>query len=86
MPDQRISVVPTPPVRGGIATVCYDFEGLDEEDARVTVTFEPPGTSTEYSVSRSAPCFEVQVPDDASELVVTDGDGPSADYETPVDP
>lgn len=80
---QRISLDPDPPVHGAQVTICYDFDGLQLTSTDLEVTFTPAGNS-KHTVTPSDPCVTIDVPANATRIIVEDLDGPSPDLTAPV--
>lgn len=77
--EQRIQFAPSPPVQGQWLTICYDFEGVEIGQTRVSVDFKPGGEPSEHTLTPEANCVSIYVPQDAETIVVEDLDGPSPD-------
>jgi hypothetical protein len=78
-PQQRITLNPANPVQGGTVRICYDFLGTDLIQTTLTVTFTPGGQTTQHVVTETDPCFDIDVPGNATSIVVHDEDGDSPD-------
>ena len=92
MTPNLISVSPDPLVAGKTGTVCYDFDGADDDVNQVTliVTFtcSPPPSPSPLSIvlTREEPCTTIDVPKTAQGVTIVDQSGNSADYQGTVSP
>lgn len=74
---QLFTVDPDPPCIGKPVKICY----TGDLPVIITVTFTPPGTGTDYTLTAAKPCVTVTVPANAVTMVVEGGD--SDDYASP---
>jgi len=81
---QRISLDPEPPVHGQSVKICYAFDGLQQNEVVLAITFLPPPVTIYRTVTRTAPCVDVDVLIDAEQITVEDESGSSPDKLSPV--
>lgn len=77
---QHFTITPKPPCAGQDAKICYN----GPLPTSATVTFTPPGTSQAYQLTAAQPCVTVSVPANAGSVNAVDGNGISADLNSPV--
>ncbi|MEM7200637.1 MAG: hypothetical protein AAF628_10250 [Planctomycetota bacterium] len=67
--------------------ISYDFDGSQHASVTLKVTYTPPQNEPEYcTVSPAMNCCTVTIPPSASQILVEDETGDSADASAPVLP
>ena len=86
LPAQLISLNPEPPVQGGKVEIGYDAPNEDPEATfTLRITWSPSGDTEDIEVPNGG-SVEVDVPSDATNILIEDLDGPSPDKSSAVEP